>query len=104
MGRGGRYVRVALLALLLVVVLFVFGSCGGGGAGTDNTVNFGTVDWPEAIAKTNVSSTIVQALGYQTEIQELGVPTVFKGLEQGDLDVFVEAWFPTMQTNLDAVN
>jgi glycine betaine/proline transport system substrate-binding protein len=103
MSRGGRYVRAALLGMLLLVGSLVFGACGGG-AGSDNTVNFGTVDWPEAIAKTNVSSTIVEALGYQTEIQELGVPTVFKGLEQGDLDVFVEAWFPTMQTNLDAVN
>lgn len=29
------------------------------------------------------------------------MPLVFQGLETGDLDVFVEAWFPTMQTNLD---
>jgi glycine betaine/proline transport system substrate-binding protein len=103
MGRGDRYVKALLLGLLLVVSLLAFGACGGG-ASSDDTVNFGTVDWPEAIAKTNVSATIAQALGYKTEIQELGVPTVFKGLEQGDLDVFVEAWFPTMQTNFDAVN
>ncbi|MDX6380829.1 MAG: glycine betaine/proline transport system substrate-binding protein [Rubrobacteraceae bacterium] len=103
MGRGGRYVKAVLLGLLLVVSLLAFGACGGG-ASSDDTVNFGTVDWPEAIAKTNVSATIAQGLGYKTEIQELGVPTVFKGLEQGDLDVFVEAWFPTMQTNFDAVN
>ena len=102
MDRGGRFVRAALLGLLLVVGTFVFGACGGGGS-ADETVNFGTVDWPEAIAKTNVSSTIVDALGYETEIQELGVPTVFQGLETGELDVFVEAWFPTMQTNFDAV-
>jgi glycine betaine/proline transport system substrate-binding protein len=81
----------------------VFGACGGGGERADETVNFGTVDWPEAIAKTNVASTIVDALGYQTEVQELGVPTVFQGLDTGDLDVFVEAWFPTMQTNFDEV-
>ena len=102
MKRGGRFVRVALLGLLLLGGAFMFGACGGGGE-ADETVNFGTVDWPEAVAKTNVASTIVDALGYQTEVQELGVPTVFQGLDTGDLDVFVEAWFPTMQTNFDEV-
>ncbi len=105
MRRGGRSARAALLGLLLVAGAFVLGACGGGGGeSADETVNFGTVDWPEAIAKTNVASTIVDALGYQTEVQELGVPTVFQGLDTGDLDVFVEAWFPTMQTNFDEVN
>src|ERR671917_1388483 len=103
MKRGGRFVRVALLGLLLLVGAFMFGACGGGGE-ADETVNFGTVDWPEAIAKTNVSSTIVDALGYETNIQELGVPTVFQGLDTGELDVFVEAWFPTMQSNFDQVD
>src|SRR5919112_6019748 len=94
--------RAAVVGLLLVVGVFVFGACGGGQS-ADETVRFGTVDWPEAVAKTNVSSTIVDALGYDTDIEELGVPTVFQGLDTGDLDVFVEAWFPTMETNYDAV-
>ncbi|SRR5215203_1579748 len=106
MKRGSRSARAALLGFLLVAGTFLFGACGGGGGagGSDETVNFGTVDWPEAIAKTNVASTIVDALGYQTKVQELGVPTVFQGLDTGDLDVFVEAWFPTMQTNYDEVD
>ena len=104
MERGGRFARAALLGVLLVAGAFLFGACGGGGESADETVNFGTVDWPEAIAKTNVSSTIVDALGYQTEVQELGVPTVFQGLDTGDLDVFVEAWFAIMQTNFDEVD
>jgi glycine betaine/proline transport system substrate-binding protein len=97
-GRGGRLVRAALLGLLLVSSAFVLGACGGA-----EEVRFGTVDWPEAVAKTNVAATVVEALGHETQIQELSVPAVFEGLEGGELDVFVEAWFPTMQPNLDAV-
>ncbi|CAA9421994.1 MAG: Glycine betaine/L-proline transport substrate-binding protein ProX [uncultured Rubrobacteraceae bacterium] len=113
MQRTGRFVKAALLGLLLVMGVFILGACGGGGggsessgssAGSDETVNFGTVDWPEAIAKTNVASTVVEALGYQTDISEVSVPLVFQGLETGDLDVFVEAWFPTMQTNMDEID
>ena len=102
MGRGSKSMRTALLGLLFVVSAFVLGACGGGGP--NDTVRFGTVDWPEAIAKTNVAETIVEALGYRTEISQLTVPIVFQGLENGDLDVFVEAWFPTMQPNLEAVD
>ncbi len=86
------------MGLLLVSGMAVLGACG-----AKQDVRFGTVDWPEAIAKTHVAATVVEALGYRTEIQELSVPGVFEGLERGDLDVFVEAWFPTMQPNLDAV-
>jgi glycine betaine/proline transport system substrate-binding protein len=101
MGNGdGRLVKAALLGLLLLASVFVFGACGGAG----ENVRFGTVDWPEAIAKTHVAATIVEALGYETEIQELSVPGVFEGLESGALDIFVEAWFPTMQPNLDATD
>ncbi len=103
MGRDVRFVRVALAGLLLVAGAFAFGACGGG-ASSDKPVRFGMVDWPEAIAKTNVAATIVDALGYDTEISDVSVPLVFKGLEQGDLDVFVEAWFPTMQVNMDAID
>ena len=93
--------RAALLGLLLVAGAFWFGACGGG---AKNEVRFGTVDWPEAIAKTHVAATVVEALGYETEIEELSVPAVFEGLERGNIDVFVEAWFPTMQPNLDAID
>ncbi len=93
------------MGLTLLGSALVFSACGGSGGGeaSGEPVKFGTVDWPEAIAKTNVSATIVKALGHETEIQQLGVPVIFKGLEQGDLDVFVEAWFPTMDTNMEAV-
>lgn len=97
--------KKALVGLTLLGSAFAFSACGGsgGGSASGEPVNFGTVDWPEAIAKTNVSATIVEALGHETEIQQLGVPVIFKGLEQDDLDVFVEAWFPTMETNMKAV-
>lgn len=101
-----RTLKKALAGLALLGGALVFSACGGSGGGgaSGEPVKFGTVDWPEAIAKTNVSATMVEALGYETEVQQLSVPVIFKGLEQGDLDLFVEAWFPTMDTNMKAVD
>jgi len=106
-GMRGATVAGLLTAAVLLVAACGGGSgtssSGGGSGGSSEPVAFGTVDWPEAIAKTNVSATMVEALGYETEIQQLSVPLVFKGLETGDLDLFMEAWFPTMRTNMEAV-
>lgn len=111
MRKAGGMQAAVLGGLCTAAVLFV-AACGGGsgasseggsGGGSGEPVAFGTVDWPEAIAKTNVAATMVEALGHETEIEQLSVPLVFKGLETGDLDLFMEAWFPTMQTNMDAV-
>ena len=63
MGKGVRFMRAALLGLLFVAGTFAFGACGGG-ASSDGPIRFGMVDWPEAVAKTNVAATIVDALGY----------------------------------------
>src|SRR5215212_6623233 len=92
MKRGSRSARAALLGFLLVAGTFLFGACGGGGGagGSDETVNFGTVDWPEAIAKTNVASTIVDALGYQTNYDEVDdVESVTTNLEQATFSIAV---------------
>ena len=71
--------KKALVGLSLLGGALVFSACGGSGGGgaSGEPVKFGTVDWPEAIAKTNVSATMVEALGHETEIQQIGVPVIF---------------------------
>lgn len=59
-------------------------------------ITFGYVEWPEAVMKTHVVSAVLQTLGYETEMLSLSVPLVLKGVSTGDLDVFLEAWFPSM--------
>ncbi|AHY45324.1 ABC-type proline/glycine betaine transport systems periplasmic component [Rubrobacter radiotolerans] len=95
-----RKKRGGIAAVTVGVAALVASACGGGAA-TNEPIDFGYVGWPEAIAKTNIAETVVQALGYETTSTELQVPTIFQGLETGDVDVFVEAWFPTMQPILD---
>lgn len=53
--------RVILVGLLFVASALMLGACGGDSS--EEPVRFGMVDWPEAIAKTYVSSTVVDALG-----------------------------------------
>lgn len=59
-------------------------------------VRFGYVEWPEAVVKTAVVASVLESLGYETSSQSLSVPLVLKGVSTGDLDVFVETWWPSM--------
>lgn len=60
------------------------------------TVDFGYVEWPGVTVKTQVAAQILDALGYDTEARSFSVPITLKGLSEGDLDVFLGVWRPSM--------
>jgi glycine betaine/proline transport system substrate-binding protein len=64
------------------------------------TVHFSDVGWTDITATTAVASTVLQALGYETEVSILSVPVTYTGLANGDLDVFLGNWMPTMEGDL----
>ena len=55
-------------------------------AGCDKVV-FSDVGWTDITATTAVTSTILEALGYETETKILSIPVPYTGLEQGHVDV-----------------
>jgi glycine betaine/proline transport system substrate-binding protein len=69
-----------------------------GTSGAAQEVAFGYVEWPEAVVKTHVVASVVEALGYETTMHSLSLPLVFRGVSTGDLDVFVEVWLPSMES------
>ncbi|WP_028029076.1 choline ABC transporter substrate-binding protein [Gemmobacter nectariphilus] len=65
-----------------------------------NTVVFSDVGWTDITATTAATSLVLEALGYQTETKVLSVPVTYAGLAQGDIDVFLGNWMPTMEGDL----
>jgi glycine betaine/proline transport system substrate-binding protein len=61
------------------------------------TVRFSDVGWSDITATTAVATTILEALGYETEIDVLAVPVTYESLARGDIDVFLGNWMPTME-------
>ncbi len=84
-------------SVITVMILSVF-LCGlsSMSMAEQKAVRFGSVNWPGVTVKTEVVSQVVQALGYETEINQLQVPAIFKALSMGQLDVFMGCWLPTM--------
>ena len=57
-------------------------------------VTFSDVGWTDIAATTAVSSVILDALGYETDIKLLSVPVTYASLAKGDIDVFLGNWMP----------
>jgi glycine betaine/proline transport system substrate-binding protein len=64
------------------------------------TLTFSDVGWTDITATTAVATTVLQALGYETEIELLSVPVTYTSLSRGDVDVFLGNWMPTMEGDI----
>ena len=61
---------------------------------------FSDVGWTDITATTAASTLVLQALGYETETKILAVPVTYTGLAEGDIDVFLGNWMPTMEADI----
>ncbi len=64
------------------------------------TVTFADVGWTDITATTAATSVILDALGYETETRVLSVPVTYIALSEGDVDVFLGNWMPTMEADI----
>lgn len=84
--------------LLATTVAFAFAGSAHA-AGCDKVI-FSDVGWTDITATTAATTLVLEALGYETETKVLSVPVTYTGLAQGDVDVFLGNWMPTMEADL----
>ncbi|WP_445680743.1 choline ABC transporter substrate-binding protein [Radicibacter daui] len=63
-------------------------------------VRFSDVGWTDITATTALTSVVLQGLGYQTTSDVLSVPVTYTSLKNGDIDVFLGNWMPTMEADI----
>ncbi len=64
------------------------------------TVRFSDVGWTDITATTAATTAVLDALGYETDIKVLSVPVTYTSLKNGDIDVFLGNWMPTMEADI----
>ena len=80
-----------------ILVLASFASAAQANCGK---VTLSDVGWTDITATTATTSIVLDALGYETDIKVLSVPVTYISLEQGDVDVFLGNWMPTMEGDI----
>ena len=84
--------KSTLSVLALVAAAPAFADC--------DTVTFSDVGWTDITATTAATSVVLEALGYETDIKVLSVPVTYISLAEGDVDVFLGNWMPTMEGDI----
>ena len=83
---------ISTFVLLLAVSLF------SSTAFASNKVRFGSVSWTGVTVKTELATNILNSLGYDASSVNLSVPIVYQAMENGDVDIFLGNWMPSMAT------
>lgn len=65
-----------------------------------SSVTFSDVGWTDITATTAVTTVVLDALGYETDIKILSVPVTYTSMAAGDIDVFLGNWMPTMEADI----
>ncbi|EAR49744.1 putative glycine betaine-binding abc transporter protein [Oceanicola granulosus HTCC2516] len=65
-----------------------------------DTVTFSDVGWTDITATTAATTAVLEAIGYDTEVRVLSVPVTYISLAEGDVDVFLGNWMPTMEADI----
>ncbi len=73
---------------------------GGTAAANCDSVAFSDVGWTDITSTTAATTLVLEALGYETDVKVLSVPVTYKSLAEGDLDVFLGNWMPTMEGDI----
>jgi len=65
-----------------------------------DTVTFSDVGWTDITATTAATTVVLEALGYDTDIKILSVPVTYTSMAEGDIDIFLGNWMPTMEADI----
>ena len=65
-----------------------------------DTVRFADVGWTDITATTAATTSVLEALGYETNVKVLSVPVTYTSMANGDIDVFLGNWMPTMEADI----
>lgn len=63
-------------------------------------VRFSDVGWTDITATTAATSIVLTALGYEATTDILSVPVTYASMAEGNIDVFLGNWMPTMEGDI----
>ena len=63
-------------------------------------VQFSDVGWTDITATTALTTVVLEGLGYEPDANVLSVPVTYASMANGDIDIFLGNWMPTMEGDI----
>ena len=90
-----------ILAASAASLLILGGAAKAADPAACETVRLSDVGWTDITATTSgFASVVLKGLGYKPKVSVLSVPVTYTSLANGDIDVFLGNWMPTMTADI----
>ncbi len=93
--------KVLLGMISALFVMFVVGcsqqnedSENQSGAEEQQTITLGVTPWTSTVPPTEIAQILLEDMGYNVEQTQADAGSTYIGLSRGDIDVFMDGWFP----------
>ena len=86
--------------VLLIGLLLCAPTLPAAAANACKQVRFADVGWTDITATTALTATVFKGLGHEVKTLVLGLPVTFASLKNGDIDVFLGLWMPSMTADI----
>ena len=93
--------RLLLTGSLLAMGMMAAGAAQANEPESCGAVRFAEVGWTDITATTAVTRELLEGLGYETRVDTVSVPIAYSGMRNGDFDVFLGNWMPSMASISD---
>ncbi|WP_158583380.1 ABC transporter substrate-binding protein [Salinisphaera sp. Q1T1-3] len=95
-----RVIKHYLLSLVATAVL-VSASASAMAADASQRVKFASAPWPGVTVKTTVAQTILEAIGYDTNLMNASWTIALQGVARGNIDADLGIWMPTQKSTVE---
>jgi len=69
-------------------------------AASCQAVKMSDIGWTDVTATTALTSAMLDAMGYKSDVKLLEVPVTFASMKNKDIDVFLGNWMPSMEADI----
>ncbi|WP_373894182.1 glycine betaine ABC transporter substrate-binding protein [Virgibacillus natechei] len=92
-----------LLTILLTTVIYGCSSSGDSDdtSGEDETLTLGVTNWTSTVPPTKIAGKILEDIGYEVEEINADAGSVYTGMSDGDVDIFMDSWLPSQRQYLE---
>ncbi|GGK00097.1 hypothetical protein GCM10007063_23090 [Lentibacillus kapialis] len=71
------------------------------GDGDKPTLTFGVTNWTSTVPPTKIAGKILENMGYKVEEINADAGSVYTGMSNGDIDIFMDSWYPAQRQYIE---
>lgn len=95
------------ITFLIIALSFVMYGCSSSDAADDEgdgdkpKLTLGVTNWTSTVPPTKIVHTILEDMGYEVDEISADAGSVYTGMSNGDIDIFMDSWYPNQKQYID---